>query len=70
LLAQRAGIFGVQAEQQDAGCAAIQAVCRPDPLADLVAQDLDGKARFVAIDFGAMNKQAWRLVDDDQVLIR
>jgi hypothetical protein len=44
-------------------------VCRPNPLANLVAQHLNGKARFVAIDFGAMNKQAWRLVNDDQVLI-
>ena len=37
--------------------------------ADLVTQDLHGKARFVAIQYRAMNQQASRLVDGDQVVI-
>jgi hypothetical protein len=65
LPAQLAGDFRAQAEQQHAGGAAVQPVGRPDPLADLVAQDLDGEAGFVAVDFRAVDEQAGRLVDDD-----
>ena len=36
---------------------------------DLVAQDLDCKARFVAVDFGTMDKQVGRFVDDDEMLV-
>jgi hypothetical protein len=40
-------------------------VGRPDFLTDLVAQDLDGEAGFVAIDFRAVDEQTRRLVNDD-----
>ena len=38
-------------------------------LADLVAQDLHGKAGFVAVEDGAVDEQASRFVDGDQVFV-
>lgn len=69
LLAKLAGDLGVQSEQQHAGGAAVQSVRRPDALADLIAQDLNGEACFVAVDFGAMDEQVGRLIDDDDVVV-
>ena len=42
---------------------------RPDALADLVAQDLDGKACLVPVDRGTMDEQVRRFVDDDDVFV-
>jgi hypothetical protein len=39
------------------------------PSADLVAQQLHGEARFVAVDVAAMDQQAGRLVDGDQAVV-
>lgn len=69
LPAEQAGGLDVQAEEQNARGAAVKSVSRPDALADLIAQDLDRKACFVAIDFRAMDKQVGRLVDDDDMLV-
>ena len=59
----------VEGEEQHAGGAAVEPVRGPDPAADLVAQDLDGEAGFVAVDFRTMDEQAGRFVDDDDVLV-
>ena len=59
----------IEGEEQGAGGAAVKAVGRPDPLSDLVAQDLDREARFVAVDFRTMNEQVRWLVDDDDVFV-
>ena len=40
-----------------------------DILADLVTQDLHGKAGFVAVEDGAVNEQSGWFVDGDQVFI-
>ena len=69
LPAKGAGQFPVQGEEQDAGCPVIQPVGRPDAPPDLVAQDLDVEVRFVAVDFGTVDQQPGRLVDDDDVLV-
>ena len=69
LAAKFAGKFRSQAEQQHAGGSWAEPGGGPDPLADLVAQDLDGEARFVAIDFGAMDQQARRFVDNDEMFV-
>ena len=70
LPAKGAGQFPVQGEEQDAGCPVIQPVGRPDALPDLVAQDLDVEVRFVAVDFGTVDQQPGRLVDDDVLVAR
>jgi hypothetical protein len=69
LPAEGAGHFGVEGEEWDYGCPAIETVGRPDPPPDLVAQDLDGETRFVVVDFGTVDQQRRRLVDDDYVLV-
>jgi len=69
LSSQRTGDFSVEAEQQDTRSAPVEPMRRPDALADLIAQDLDGKACFVPVDLGTMDEQVRRLVDDDDVLI-
>ena len=69
LATELTGNFAVEAEEQCAGGAAVEPVRGPDPLADLVAQDLDGKAGLVAVDFGAVDQQARWLVDDDDVFV-
>jgi len=38
-------------------------------LADLVAQQLHGKTRLVAVENGAMDQQSGRFVDRDQLLV-
>ena len=48
---------------------AIQPVGRPDALADLVTQHLDGETRFVAVDVRSVDEQARRFVDGDDVRI-
>ena len=42
---------------------------RMDILADLVTQDLHGKSGLVAVEDGAVNEQASRFVDGDQVFV-
>jgi hypothetical protein len=64
-----AGYFTAQAKEQNAGGTAIQSMGRPDALADLIAQNLDGKARFVTVDFRTVDEQARWFVDDDDVLV-
>ena len=49
--------------------AAIEAVRGMHVLADLVAQDLHGETRLVAVEVGAVYQQPGRLVDGDQVRV-
>lgn len=69
LLAQSVGCRRIQGKKQSPGGAAVEAVCRPHPLADLVAQDLNGEAGFVAVDLRTVHEQARRLVDNDDMLV-
>jgi hypothetical protein len=43
--------------------------CAGHTLADLVAQDLNGEAGFVAVDLRTVHEQARRLVDNDDMLV-
>lgn len=69
LLPEQACALRVETEEQDARGAAIQAVGRPDPLADLVTQDLDRETRLVPVDLRAVDKQIGRFVDHDDVFV-
>ena len=69
LLAEAARRLGVEGEQQHAGGALVEAMHGLHAAADLVAQQLHGEARFVAVDVAAMDEQAGRLVDGDQVFV-
>ena len=66
LLAELAGDVAVEGEEQHAGGAAIEPMGRVNVLADLVAHDLHGEARFVAVEFAAVDEQARGLVHGDQ----
>jgi hypothetical protein len=65
LFCQRVRRHRVEREHQHAGGAAVQPVHRPHALTDLVAQQLHGELRFVAVQRGAMHQQSGRLVDHD-----
>ncbi len=69
VLAQPAGCCRIQGKEQNAGGAPVQTVRRPYPLANLVAQYLDGEAGFVAVDLRAVHQQARWLVDNDDMLV-
>ena len=60
------GRVAIKREQQHTGGAAVEAMGRIDALADLVAQQLDGKAFVLCRDQAAMHKQAGRLCDRNQ----
>ena len=51
LFTKRACHLCVEREKQNARCATIKAVRSPDPLSNLVAQDLNRKAGFVTVNF-------------------
>ena len=61
--------MAIECEQQDPGGAAVKAMGRIDALADLIAQQLHGKAFFLCRDQAAMYKEAGRFCDCDQPLI-
>ena len=63
----RAG--GVEGEQQHARGALVEPVQRMHAPPDLVAQQLHGKARFVAVDVAAMDQQAGGFVDGDEAVV-
>lgn len=69
LLPELASDFPAKPKQQYARGASIEAMGGPHVLANLVAQNLNRKARFVAIDFRTVDEQAGRLVDCDQMLV-
>jgi hypothetical protein len=60
---------GVEGEQQHAGGTLVEAVQGMHALPDLVAQQLHGEARFVAVDVAAMDQQAGGLVDGDEEVV-
>ena len=64
-----AGCVRVQGKNQHAARAFVQSVQRPHRPADLVAQQLDGEARFPRVQPGAVHQQPRRLVDGDQVRV-
>ena len=59
----------VKGKEQHARSASVKAMGGVNPPPDLVAQELDSKARFAAVDIAAVDEQARRLVDGDQALI-
>jgi hypothetical protein len=69
LRAELAADVAVEGKEQHARGAAIQPVRGVHVLADLVAQDLHSKAGFVAVEDGAVDEQASRFVDGDQVFV-
>jgi hypothetical protein len=69
LAADDARALGVEREQQYAGGALVEAVHRMDMAANLVAQELHGEARFVAVEVAAMDQQAGGLVYGDEVIV-
>lgn len=69
LLTEMAGGVGVEGEQQHPGGTLVEAMHRLNPAAELIAQQLDREAGFMAIDGTAVHQQPGGLVDGDQVLI-
>ncbi len=61
--------LGIEGEQQHARGALVEPMHRLHAAADLVAQQLHGKARLVAVDVAAVYQQAGRLVDGDQMIV-
>lgn len=61
--------IAMQPKNQHARCRLVEPVYRVYVLAKLVAQQLHGKTRFVAIDRAAMHQQAGWLVDCGVVVI-
>jgi hypothetical protein len=61
--------LGILREQQHAAGALVQAMQRPEPGAQLVAQQHEGGALLVGVQRAGMDEQAGRLVDTDQVFV-
>ena len=69
LAADLARAVGIEREQQHAGGALVEAMQGMHPPADLVAQQLHGEARFMAVDVAAVHQQSGGLVDGDQAVV-
>jgi len=69
LSAQFARCLWLEGEQQYARGPPVEPMHRLHAAADLVAQQLHGEARLVTVDVAAMDKQAGRLVDGDEIIV-
>lgn len=69
LTAYRTCYFRRKGKDKYSRGAPIEAMNRPNPLSDLIPQQLDREARFVAVQAATMDEQPGRLVDGDELLV-